>query len=79
MNSAPVASATSGGGTLRFRQRGRLPVRIETVPKMGLAAQSPNWGNRKYTAGPDLRLYLPILGNLTQEGNFFDDPRLMQR
>nr|DAE39741.1 MAG TPA: hypothetical protein [Bacteriophage sp.] len=31
---------------MRFRQRGRLPVRIETVPKMGLAAQCPNWGNR---------------------------------
>nr|DAE42102.1 MAG TPA: hypothetical protein [Caudoviricetes sp.] len=26
-----------------------------------------------------LRLYLPIWGNLTQEGYFFDDPRLMQR
>nr|DAE38157.1 MAG TPA: helix-turn-helix domain protein [Caudoviricetes sp.] len=37
---------------------------------MGLAAQCPNWGNGQYTAGPDLRFYLPILGNLTQEGNF---------
>lgn len=55
---------------MRFRQRGRLPVRKETVTEMGLAAQCPNWGNVQYTAGPDLRLYLPIWGNLTQDGDF---------
>ena len=55
---------------MRFRQRGRLPVRKKTVPQMGWAAQCPNWGNGQYTAGSDLRLYLPILGNLTQDGDF---------
>lgn len=55
---------------MRFRQRGRLPVRKKTVPQMGWAAQCPNWGNGQYTAGSNLRLYLPILGNLTQDGDF---------
>ena len=55
---------------MRFRQRGRLPVRKKTVPQMGWAAQCPNWGNGQYTAGSDLRLYLPILENLTQDGDF---------